>query len=382
MTNFAGNPYYDPNAPGWRAGAVENWSRDHRVNPETGMLEGPYPLPPWQIAMGIQAQVDRATYRRREGYMDDAQRRLADATRFQQGALGLLSSYRAGGSSALESGIYNQVAGGMRAEAAGGFERAGMTQPLDVMGDYRRHEGAIAARRADRANERAFIAALVGSGTTAYAAYAGGQGGQQTQASQRFGGGQQVQGGNSGGLGASTSSGGLASTLEPEVAEQDGQTAIAGTLEPSQPTVAGPSSGPMAGGGAGAGQQQGSPFEGGVDAQTQPFGPGAGAAPGAPQPSAGGPAGQPAAGGGAPGVGAGGAGVGAPPSMPGVDRDFSPDSFAAAAAADVFDSPFSGMLRTSLNHYLVDLYESDGFYQSLPSAINSRWSDRMQGAVA
>lgn len=380
MSNFAGNPYYDPNAPGWRANAVNDWSRDHRVNPETGLIDGPYPLPPWQIAMGIQAQIDRATYQRREGYMDQAQRHLADATRFQQGALGLLSSYRAGGSSALESGIYNQVAGGMRAQAAGGFERAGMTQPLDVMGDYRRHEGAIAARRADRANERAFIAALVGSGTTAYAAYAGGQGGQQTQATQRFGGGQGVQGGNSGGLGASTSSGGLASTLESESAEQSGQQAIASTLEGSPVAP-----GPTAAGGQGAGQQQqqqGSPFEGGVEAQTQPFGPQGGGA-GAPQPGAPAPGGQPVAGGG-PGAGVGaGPGVAAPVmGPPGVDRDFSPDSFAAAAAGDAFDSPFSGMLRTSLNHYMVDLYESDGFYQSLPSAINARWQDRLEGAVA
>jgi len=375
-TTFPGDPYYDPNAPGWKPGAVDRWTGDHYIDPETGLLTGPYPLPPASVARGYQALHDRAIWERRQRYMDQAQTTLRDATAYQQGALGLLQSYRAGGSSAIEAGIYNQVAGGRRAEAAGYFQQAQMTQPLDLLGDLRREEGAKAAGRAERANERAFIAGLVGNGTVAYTTYAGQQG--SNDGGQRFTGGNDGSAGGGGGGGPTSAGGGGGGTAIQSQIEPDPSSGSA--YQPTQSSGS-PSAGQQ--------QQQGSPFAGqGYQQQQQqqqssgvtmdPFkgteevGSGStveGRQQGGPQVSGGRAPGQSDA-----------STLAAMVAMPGVDGNFSQESFAAAAASQTrTGSPFDDMMRVDLNHYIADLYDRDPFYTSLPVAIQSRWNDRLFG---
>lgn len=387
-TNTPWDPYYDANAPGWRAGAVDRFAQDHQIDPNTGLLTGPTSLPPWQLARQYQAAHNQAIWERQQRYMDQAQRQLADATRFQQGALGLLSSYRAGGSQALASGIYNQVAGGMRSQAAGSFQRAQMTQPLDYESDLRRHEGAQASRRAERASERAMYtqlgvalinntaAAISGGGGAGGGS--GGSGGLTISQSAFEGGGGTADAGTQsvlGGAGGAVQGGGAAASGQTGGGEQ----ASAATLEPEQPTAGGPQ--PLQSGGQ-AQQPQGSPFEGGggVDAQTQPFGPPQPGV-GAPQPGAQG-GNQPVPGG--PGVGAGaGAGggmLGAGPVMGGADGNFAHDALAASTVMQ--DPVVAPAAQMALNDYVADMYERDPFYQSLHIAIQNRWNDRMTTGAA
>lgn len=372
MSSIPGNEYFDFENNGWRPGAATNWAQNHQINQETGELEGDYPLPPHEVARGYQAMHDRAVWNYRRRLMDQGRQQIGDATNFQKGALGLLQSYRAGGGAALEAGIYNQVAGGMRAEGAASFQQAQMTQPLDLMSDLRRHEGAIAARRADRANERMMIAAIVGNGSVSFGG--AGAGGQQDT----LGANESLSTGSNG-----TNASGeniLSSTLAPEGGLGPNASAVAGQDDIQNPLQPG---GPQPGGEQGGGQPipgsgQGSPAGGqGVNTQVEPFGQqggvgGAGAGGGANQP--------------VPGGGAGG-GVGAPTTpvaamgAPGADGNFSTDAFAAASAAAGIGSPLGVMGRVDLNHFLVDMYESDPFYQSLPFAIQAEWRKRLGGAA-
>lgn len=368
MSSIPGNDYFDFQNNRWRDGAAENWAQNHQINQETGELEGDYPLPPHEVARGYQAMHDRAVWNYRRRLMDQGRQQMGDATNFQKGALGLLQSYRSGGGAALEAGIYNQVAGGMRAEGSASFQQAQMTQPLDLMSDLRRHEGAIAARRADRANERMMIASIVGNGSVSFGA-------QQAPASDQSG------NGSPGGLGGDVSGvdGGTGGSATGAAMLQDEAT-VAGQNDGPNPLEPG---GPQPGAGQGVGQ--GSPFAGqgnqeggqGMNTQVEPFGQqggvgGAGAGGGANQP--------------VPGGGAGG-GVGAPTTpaatmgAPGADGNFSTDAFAAASAAAGVGSPLGVMGRVDLNHFLVDMYESDPFYQSLPFAIQAEWRKRLGGAA-
>lgn len=375
MTGNPGEPYLQPNGA-WRDNANETWWRDHQLNPETGLFDGPYPLPPAGIARGVQALHDRAIWQYRQRLMQQGQARLRGGTQYAQGALGLLQSYRPGGSAALEAGVYQNAGRMMQQEGAGYFQQAQMTQPLDMLSDLRRHEDVMAARRADRANERMMIAGIIGGAAQTYAMtnYGGGEG-----AGQRFSGGDGGQairtpgGGDGGGGGGQPGGDSLAASLEREA---------------GQPVVQGPN--PLQGGqqpGQQPGQQQGSPFQGAAQQgqQTQqglPYEPFSQATPGGP-------------GGGGTGAGGGqggrmgsqpGGGAGAGPAMPtmmggapGIDGNFSSASFAAAAAASPV-AQASPMARISLSHYIADLYESDPFFQTLPYAINSRWRERVGAA--
>ena len=365
MSSIPGSEYYDFGNGRWRDNANETWSQNHTVNPQTGELEGDYPLPPAEVARGYQAMHDRAVWNYRRRLMDQGRGQMADATNYQKGALGLLQSYRAGGSAALESGIYNQVAGGMRAEGAASFQQAEMTQPLDLLSDLRRHESTLAQRKADRASERQMIAQIVSSNS------------QSLQSGSSMGG-----GGDGGGGGGGMS---LAYTPEGQNGQSaTGETAFSAGLEdpytpdgqqqsPLQSQQQQSQQSPFAGA-----AQQGQGQDGGLGMNTvvEPFdqqgggiGAGAGGGGGAQQPG-----------------GGGGVGAGAPMAgsfgAPGADGNFSSDSFAAASAAATVNSPMGSMARVDLNHTMADMYESDPFYQSLPTAIHAEWQKRLQGQTA
>tara|TARA_R110002126_G_scaffold291760_1_gene457026 strand:- start:14683 stop:15786 length:1104 start_codon:yes stop_codon:yes gene_type:complete len=363
-SNIPGNEYFDFQNNGWRSGAAENWSQNHQVNAETGELEGDYPLPPHEVARGYQAMHDRAVWNYRRRLMDQGRSQIADGTNFSKGALGLLQSYRSGGGAALEAGVYNQVASGKRAEGSASFQQAQMTQPLDLLSDLRRHEGVVAQRKADRANERQMVATIIGGvlgGNISTQPASGGQ----TAASSNYEGGTGAQGGygndrGSGGIQAETL--GLA---DPELTGQQGQQQqqTPGQQQSQQSPFAG-----AVGTSGGTGLE---PEAGGFESQTDPFKQQGGDM------------------GGVGGAGQGqqqGAGAGSPMAasfgMPGADGNFSSDSFAAASAASQTSSPMGAMARIDLNHAMADMYESDPFYQSLPIAIHAEWRKRLQGATA
>lgn len=390
------------------------------IDPVTGRYVGPSALPSADNALDFQAQHDRAIWDRQQRYMDQAQGLLTDATRFQQGALGLLQSYRPGGSAALEAGIYDRVAGGIQAQAGGAFQRAQMTQPLDLMGRYREQREDEAIRRWERAQERSWIASLVSSGVQLVSAFAGAGSGAATMLPQQratslqeyFTAGSEPPGyqpsgqyfasggasnvGSQGYGGGGASGGGSGGNINGQIQPQGGGQPLAAGID--EPTVSGPNP-QLPGGGLP------NPLQGGQDAPPMPQGQGGGVGQQqqmrSPFPSGG-------AGGGAPGMPGGGAGggaaapitspalagagrtmpqqggaqarpggVAAPASPvgvgPGADRDFSPESFAAYAAADTYDSPLQVMTRVSLNNFVATLYENDSFYRSLPQAIESRW---------
>lgn len=130
MSNFSimGPEYGDQR--GWHPGAGERYEQEHRFDPSSGDLLGPMGPVPAHLAIKYQSIHNQLVWRARN-------RMSRDAVRMSQGAAGLLSSFRAGGGAALESGIYSQSAGLQ-------MQRASMYEPLDLMADYRRHEAANA----------------------------------------------------------------------------------------------------------------------------------------------------------------------------------------------------------------------------------------------
>lgn len=373
------------------------------TDPNTGLpLSQELPSP--ENALNVQAEHDRAIWSIQQRYMDQAMAKLRGGTMYQQGALGLLNSYRPGGSAALEAGIYNQVAGGLRSEAGGLFQRAGMTQPLDLMGKYRERREDEAIRRLEKQQKREFYASLISSGAQVIAAFAGGMrgagGGATNQQALRTGIGSILNGGGSQDASTGTTT-----------YQQSGQYLASGPQTQSSQQVQGPSSeyvaslnAPVEGQGSAASvlgpgqppsqQQQGSPFQAPQQqqpqqtspytapdpslTQRQPGQPGVGA-PGTGQ-------GDQMAGGGSPGQGGGaqpftGGPGGGGGMVPGMDGNFSPDSFAAAAAGNQYQSPLEPLTRVALSDFVADLYETDPFYQSLPMVINRAWAQRI-GATA
>jgi hypothetical protein len=385
MSSIPGSEYinYDRDNPRWREDNGEtgqiDWARDHSIDPLTGELIGDFGYVPWKFGRAYQAEHDRAMWGYRNRLMDQGRGRIADARRFQQGALGLLQSWRPGGGAALESGIYNQVAGGMRAEGAAFFQQARDTQNLDLMSDTRAHDRGEASARANRqfnrAQTTALIGAALGAGISSNASAGMGDTGMPTTQGNNAS--ANVSGGGGGGGGGASGGGGgggdfaVASTLEPEGGPA-GQTSL---QEPNQPAQqqqqqqqGSPFGGSMAGGPAQPTKQLDSQFI----AQTDPF---------AQQ-------GQPAVGDQA-GGGAGGGAPGAPvapfptPGAAGADGNFSPDAFAASAAmGNAMGGPVSAISQIDLNHYLADLIEEDPFYQTLPTFIMNEWRKRQQVGAA
>lgn len=368
MTDIPGSDYYDFNAPGWIPGQQEQWVRDHPINQETGLVEGPYPLVPAQYARGYQAMSDRIIWQQR-------QRMMGQGIQYAQGALGLLQSYRPGGSAALESGQYNVLAGLQ-------FDRAANTQPIDLMSDLRRHEAAAYGSSANRAQERnlgvQIGAALINAVASYYAPGAAplitplvnaGAGAlmQTPQSYQNYQGDRyNADSAESWRRGTQTdlTQGWTDGSTQPDLTQ--GWSSTGGedlTQGWSSPAVNGP----------GQQQQQQNGTQQSVPAQIQQD-----VQPGQAQPQQGqqramqGAQGE----GGVDGMG-GYVGAGMPGPSAG---DFSNTAYAASAsmAPSIAQNP---MARVHMNNVVADLYERDPFYRTLGYAIDVRWRERLGGAA-
>lgn len=134
--DMMGEQYWkDQNQLAWADDATARYNREHSIDPRTGGITGPLGMIPHQIAQQWQAAHDQAVWNARN-------RMGLDALRMSQGAAGLLSSYRAGGASALYGNVHGQMANLQ-------MQRANMMQPLDLLGDYRReliHKAGSAGR--------------------------------------------------------------------------------------------------------------------------------------------------------------------------------------------------------------------------------------------
>lgn len=375
-TDDIGNYYNDP----------AKWQQQNTIDPNTGLLVGPSPLPPADMARVYQALHDRGVWLYRQRLMQMGIGRLQQgnqsAQRYMQGALGLLQSYRAGGSAALEAGIYNQL--GSFAQNAGAneanayFQQAAQTQPLDLLGDLRRKEIADAQGRADRAADRNFIIGIGGlvvglaSRSSAPSYNPGGDTTGAQSSSLEYGGG-------GGGAGGSTR------VMDNGESPTSGNLAMSSTLESGQTTggvygstIGGPqpaSTGPTAAGSQKSLQMQqtsgvapAQPAPEAQPTQQAPMQPQQQPQPSGPSSSSPAPAAMPAA----PGAPA----QGMPAAAPGSTGDFSPTAFAAAASMS--PSLASNPLGLAyINNYVADLYEKDPFFQSLGFIINRRWATRM-----
>ena len=122
----------------WRAGADEDWSRDHYIDPNTGAIRsrfgGPVGAPPAATALQWQTAHEQAVW-------DIRNRLMQSAAKYGQGNLHLMQSFRPGGGATIEAGTYGQMAGIQ-------LNRASMMEPMDYLADYRRESGANQARAA------------------------------------------------------------------------------------------------------------------------------------------------------------------------------------------------------------------------------------------
>lgn len=340
-----GSQYGRPAPNGWTWGpnAPTDFANNNQIDPNTGMF---YPgqeggLVPWQIGLQYQALSDQGIWRSRQNMM-------RSGINYARGALGLLQSFRPGGGATLEAGQYNQLAGLE-------FNRAQMTQPLDLLGDYRREETAAARRAANRAQERQLAVQI--AATAATVAFGGVGGG--------------LFGGAMGAMAGRNNQGALPTgAAYPE--GQQSQNSYIGPdqasgqpMGPSQsPGALGPQS-PMSSMGAPGGSQQSTlgQEQGQQAPQTaQPKSIQSSGAPGQEQGFRQG-AGESA-------VGAqGGAGT---PTV-GADGNFTPVAYAANAAMQL-PHPIQ---QLALSRAAASMFESDPFYATLTAAVNSRWAQRM-----
>lgn len=314
-----------------------------------GGITGPGGRVPHPIALDVQAAHERAVF--------NARNRLgASALNFGLGALGNLQSFRPGGGAAEAAGVYQNLSSVQ-------LNRAAMLQPLDLLGDLRRHEAHQARKSAKKAGT---IQAITGIASAAAS----------------------LLGGPAAGAGVAALGGGLA-------AQAGGGAAITGTQGPSQL----PGAGMLQGGGADPRQfgqqgQQPNPLMsmgggGGTPWNGPQFAGPAGGIPtgrggqqassGGPMTtgsSPGGPSGGPQGGGGekaggpggpAGGGGAGGMAMGPPPV--GMDGDFSPLAFATNATQRGMGNPFQQLMETKFRAAVVDMIESDPAWAMLDAAI-------------
>lgn len=358
----------------WRTDIGDQWALDHPIDPNTGMISGPFPLVPANEARGYQAIHDRAIFRQRQNYLNQG-------VQYGQGALGLLQSYRPGGSAALEAGIY-QGLGQME------FQRAQLTQPMDLLSDLRRHEGAVAASRANRAQERQ-IAVQVGTAVATLAsAYIGGAGGIAAQGALAG-----IGGTANALLGASAQRNANQAALEyggqqaTATYSSNGRTLAQAQSDPVPQTAPNVLADPTQGiGGQNGNNIQLPPGESAQQSVMKPEDmPGEQALQSNVQP------GQPDAP--LPGTQGGQGGMQGPANAatldgpgemvgaaPGASGDFSGTAYAAGAAMapSIAANP---MAQVYLMDVAADIYEQDPFYQTVGFAINSRWRDYM-GASA
>lgn len=334
----------------WNPGAAEVVAGRTSIDPNTGSLVGPDSLIPHQLGLQYQAEHDRRIF-------DYRQRLMRDANSYGRGALGLMQSFRPGGGATLEAGQYNTLAQIQ-------LNRAQLTTPMDLLGDYRRHENAVARQKANRAAERQMavqigvaLAGVAAAGLTAgaaapiAAATIGAVG--NVAAANMTPGGPEVYAANQGPMPTP----GQAQPL-PGV-QQQGQSAPG--QSPGQP----------GGGAPGQAAQAGAAVPGQQPRAVQPQGMGAqgGQQPGQGMKRVGG---QPGQGGGS------GAGMGAAGAMgggPGADGVFTPTAYASYGALQ--QNPIQ---RAMLTSQLADALDDDPFYDSFTFAVNARFAQRMQSA--
>lgn len=312
------------------------WESSHSIDPETGQLIGaPGPVPA-NIGLKWQDIHQQAIWNYR-------QRLMGASTDYLKGALGNLQRSRPGGGAALESGLYQSLSGNL-------LQRASMTQPMDLLGDYRRDAEAQARRRARNASYLQLAGSLAGAAITGLA---GGMGG-----------------------GAGTAMAGLA-----QGAAQGGMQGANAGFAAGEPNMGAGAAAGMQGGASGMqlggidpGQvgAYGQALQSGLGPQQQqgpqgaPPAPGAAPAPtgapaGGPQPEGGGGQQQRQAGpGGAGGMAGGGQRLGS-------NGDFSP--LAAATQAASSPHPLAEFTSLMVKEHMVELLEGDPDWGMLDAAI-------------
>jgi hypothetical protein len=341
------DPYGYSGRGGWtnRPGSNETWWRDHSLDPTTGVVQGPWPVPPADIAMGVQGLHDRGVWQFR-------QRLMSDAVNSARSASGLLQSFRPGGGAAIESGIYSQIAGLQ-------MQRAQQTQPLDYLSDYRRHQDAISRQRANRAAERQLAVQIAGTVAAIGATVATGGAAAPAAMAGLAG----LAGYYSGQNAASAGSGGGYSSQSHYVSPEQASvqpSPSGGPTGPQAPMI-GPmqSSGPMGGGG---GIPQGGSGPTTLQSQNAPQG-----GPGGPQ------GGQSPMGGQGQGAGA----MGAPAGAPGSDGNFGPIAYAASAAgSQAMQNPIA---RVAMSNTVANMVEESGLIQALSYAADRALAMRIAG---
>lgn len=334
----------------WDPDADARFSERNGIDPTTGMLTGPDPLPPAGSALQWQGAHNRGVWNYQQSLM-------RSGIGYAQGALGLLQSHRPGGGAAIESGIYQGLAGLE-------FQRAAMTQPLDLLGDFRRDETARARMQANRAQERALgvqiatTAAMVGLAATgvgaaavpalaaglgsAAGAYAAGQSRTANDPGARdpYADSQQQKPGGPGAASPYGGGGGGAPAAGPGPTMQVGDMTMRTPRDPAM-------------------QSQGAP--GAMQPQGMPQQQGQGQQPGGGQKQV-----QQGGGGGA-------MGMGAPPV--GLDGNFMPIAYAANNAAQLAHP----VQQLAVSRAAVAAVEGDVFFQTFGAAVNLRWRQRLAG---
>jgi hypothetical protein len=139
--------------------ANQNFQAGHSIDPNTGQLLGTPGTVPAGLALQFQDAHEQAVW----GYR---QRLMSGATDYLQGAAGNLQRFRPGGAAAMESGIYQGVAGNMMQQAA-------QTQPMNLLRDYERQAGVDARRQMRNASYTQAAATLAGAAIGAFAGPAG-----------------------------------------------------------------------------------------------------------------------------------------------------------------------------------------------------------------
>lgn len=318
------------------------WGGQHGIDPTTGGITGPGGRVPHPIALDVQQTHERAVFNARQGMMQAGINQ-------QLGSLGVLSSFRPGGLAGVEAGTYDRLANLH-------FQRAAMTQPMNVLHDLERHEAFQARKDAKKAG---LIQGIAGLGAAAASLIPG--------VGPAVGAGIMAMGQ---GLAAGQGGGGVPQYGMPMGQQQQGP----GQMAPGQSFQQQGAPGLTQGGQGGApqgGQPAGQPMQSTAGGPEQG---GRGGAPGgAPGPSGGPGGGGPSGGvggpGGAPGGGGGGPGGGGAMGMRvGSDGNFGPIAWAVKAAND--PQPLTDMTQVMLSDMLADSLESDPDWRALDYAVS------------
>lgn len=365
---------YQQSSGNWIEESMPNWALNNQINPETGLLEGDFPVVPHGYGREYQARADHAAEMRRQKFMQGG-------INFAMGALGNLQSYRPGGSAALESGQYNALSQMM-------FNRAQMTRAPDLLSDLRRHTQARIESRNRRAQERNNYVRIGTTLVQAAASYFGGGGGMA--AAQAIGAVAPLavdlaSGETYNGYSYSGGQAGVYNDYQARLGQNRGQGE--GTQFPSGPAFPGgggaqnSQSAPIGSSGRGAGSDI--PSDNIVDYSGSQQGGSAAAGSAAAgatleQESVAAPVPDNAAAAAKPGsqqaAGALGAGSAAMSGF-GVDGDFTNRSMAASASMMASTAPIESVgERIGMMEYAAELYESDPFHSTYGAAVNALYT--------